>query len=96
MNHYVLGNGVRLNGVFAIQGADTDPTTTTFKIERPGGAVTTLVYGVDAALAKDSVGHYHVDYAPATVGVYAYRFQGVGACVAAAEAEFDVPYSPFA
>ena len=50
----------------------------------PSGNTTSLTYGVDAALVKDSTGVYHVDVDADEVGWWHYRVYSTGTGQAAA------------
>ncbi len=85
-NVYSIGQQVRFSAVFKnSSGVATDPTTVLFKYRAPAGTVTTLTYGSDGALVKDSTGNYHVDLALASATEWWYRWEGSGALVAADE-----------
>ena len=89
-NTYTKHSLVRVSAEFTLASTDTDPVTVTCYYKDPTGNKTTLVYGTDAALVKDSTGKYHVDITAATSGYWAYRFEGSGTVTAANEAEFLV------
>lgn len=92
-NVYKKKSLVRISSEFTISSVDTDPTTVTCRYKDPNNAVTTLVYGTDAALVKDAVGKYHVDIQANIAGNWWYRFEATGAVVAANEAEFVILWS---
>ena len=92
-NVYAKDSLVRISTVFTLAGVNTDPTTIKAMYKDPNNAITTLIYGTDSALIKDSVGNYHVDIPVTIAGNYWYRFEGTGACVAANEGEFVVSLS---
>ena len=82
----VQGNQPLLNVLFTDKnGVPTDPTTVKFKITDPTGVETTYVYLTDAQLVKDSTGAYHVAWPFTMGGEWAYRFEGTGAVMAAAQ-----------
>lgn len=83
MTQHDLGDVVRITGAWTQAGVAVDPTTVQFNIKTPAGATTTYNYPADAQLVKDSVGNYHVDYAPATVGKYPFWWVSTGAGQAA-------------
>lgn len=88
---YDKGDLVRAAAAFTTTaGAATDPSAVFAKYTTPAGTVTTLTYGVDAALVKDSTGNYHVDIDASSVGTWTYRFYSTGTGQAAAEGEFFV------
>lgn len=76
-------------------GALVDPDTITAKIKKPDLTITTLVYGVDAALVKDSVGIYHVLIDLTQSGNWFYRFIGTGTRQVANEGTIFVQSSNF-
>jgi hypothetical protein len=95
VNTYNIGSQVRLVITTALGGSDADPTSLMLKVRPPAGAERELAYGVDAALVKDSVGHYHYDLTLTTSGVWWYRSEATGAVVAAAESGLQVSLSQF-
>jgi hypothetical protein len=92
-NVYAKDNLVRISTVFTLAGVATDPSIVKAFYKDPNNTVTTLTYGTDTALVKDSVGNYHVDISVAVAGNWWYRFEGTGDCVAANEGEFVVSLS---
>ncbi len=42
-----------------------------------GAAATPYIYGTDAALVKDSTGHYHIDLAASLEGTWKYRWKAL-------------------
>lgn len=67
----------------------TDPATLTFAFETPAGVVTTYVYGVDAALVRDSVGKFHVEITLTEPGWWKWRQESTGV-VTADQGKFKV------
>jgi hypothetical protein len=65
------------------------------KYKTPRGVTTTLTYGVDVALVKDSTGNYHVDVDVTEAGQWWVRFYSTGTNQAAAEDFFLVQTSQF-
>lgn len=92
MAHYDIGDLARLSAVFTDStGAAIDPTLVKVVYHAPGAASnTTLVYGVDLAVVKDSVGHYHLDLSVTLAGRYDYRWYSTGTGQASEEGGFDV------
>lgn len=74
---------------------DIDPTTLTFRLKNPNGAVIQYVYGTDAELVKDSTGNYHVDYTTVRRGIHHYRFFSTGVGEGAVESTFEVEKTYF-
>lgn len=93
MNVYAKDSLVRVSSEFTISGTDTDPTTVKCFYKDPNNLVTTLTYGTDNALVRDTTGKYHVDISATIAGNWWYRFEASGAVVAANEAEFTVSLS---
>lgn len=88
---YLVGQIPRFSAVFTdANGAAVDPTSVFFAYKLEGGAATTLQYGIDLALVKDSAGHYHVDLDLSTAGDYFYRWYSTGTGKAAAEKTFEI------
>ena len=96
VNSYDVGALVRCSAAFTnIAGAAIDPAAVKFKYRTPAGSITTLIYGTDAALVKDSVGNYHVDVSPTTHGDWLYRFEATGTGQSAEESLFFIKDSAF-
>lgn len=96
INRYDKGDLVRVSALFENSaGTDLDPTTVTFKYKNPAGTTTTLVYGTDAALVKDSTGNYHVDVNANASGLWLYRWESSTTGQAAQEGQFLVEPSNF-
>ena len=72
-----------------------DPATVTCEYKKPDGTVTTLVYGQDAAVVKDSTGVYHADLNANVSGTWYYRWSSTGPNQAADESRFSVGISEF-
>lgn len=96
MNTYDIGDQVRLCVTFSdSDGVAVDPTVITLKYATPAGAVTTLVYGTDAAVSREATGEYYADIVPTTAGIWRYRWYSSGTITAAAEGNFSVRRSQF-
>lgn len=78
-----VGQPWRVTATFKVGSVLTSPTAVTVTVKDPAGALTT------PAATNDSVGVYHVDVTPASKGRHVVRFVGSGACVAAAEHQFN-------
>jgi hypothetical protein len=87
---YAKDSLVRISSEFTVSGTDTDPTTVKCFYKDPSGVITTLTYGVDNTLIKDSTGKYHVDIFAQAVGTWWYRFEATGSMIAANEDEFVI------
>lgn len=71
-----LGQSVTVTNTFTDgDGVVVDPASVFVNYKSPGGTLTTLEFGVDAAVIKDSTGVYHVDIDGDEVGRwYVYWF----------------------
>jgi hypothetical protein len=88
---YQKGDLIRVTGAFTTSaGVATDPTAVFCTYKDPSGNSTTLTYGVDVALAKDSTGTYHVDIDADEEGVWFYRFYATGTGQSAGEHSFNI------
>lgn len=97
-NVYELGDLVTVSGAFADStGAAVDPVAVFCSYRSPATptVTTTLTYGVDAALVKDSAGHYHANISATAVGTWHYRWYSTGTGQAADEGWFVVEESEF-
>lgn len=96
-NSYGIGNGVRVVVKFRSTNTNTavDPTGVSVLIKDPNGAITTLVYGVDAALQKSATGVYFTVIDANLAGAWKYRWLGTGDNQAASENTFAVTPSTF-
>lgn len=91
INVYQKGDLARCAASFTDSGGSAlDPTGVSFTVTTPAGVSTTYVYGTDAALVKDSSGHYHVDVNANARGVWFYRWFSTGTGQAAEQGEFSV------
>jgi hypothetical protein len=61
LEHYAHGALVRVRVSFTQDGISADPDGVNLRFRPPRQTLTTLIYGVDAAIVKDSIGVYHVD-----------------------------------
>jgi len=99
MVEFLEGNKVRIAELFTrtTDSAAVDPAAVLF-LYRIGeaGTVTTLTYGVDAGLVKDSTGNYHADIDLADFGTVYWEWRGTGTNQAADEGSFVVTKSRFA
>lgn len=90
-NRYHLGDLVRVTAAFTnTAGTATDPDVVKLTYRDPSGTETTLLYGTDAALVKDSTGNYHVDIDANDDGVWYYRWWATGTGQSAESAKFIV------
>lgn len=95
-NSYPPGSLVRVDVTFTNSGGTpTDPSAITLEIRTPAGTNTTLVYGVDLGLVRDSAGVYHSDIQADLEGTWHYRFEGTGNVRAANDGRFYITDSVF-
>ena len=95
MSH-VVGNSVDPTALFKVDGTATDPTTVTLRIKTPAGDESVLIYGTDDEVERVSAGSYRSHVSLTTPGRWVFRWEGTGACEAAAESILDVTASKFA
>ena len=72
-----------------------DPTVVRFKYETPAGLETTLVYGTDPALTKESTGKYMATVNLNASGTWDFRWETTGIYQGAEEFSRDVAGSEF-
>lgn len=83
MPRYVVGDMVRLQVAFANEnGTPTNPTTVTLDMIPPDQVAASI------AVAQSSTGVWFADFIVEQNGLHQFRFAGVGAIDAAAEAYF--------
>lgn len=90
-NIYDIGDLVRVTGTFTnAAGTAIDPTTVKAQIMDPSGNVSTLVYGTDVAVVRDSAGVYHTDISIDEAGHWQVRWYATGTGQSAGESYFQV------
>jgi len=90
-NTYDIGDLVRIANTFKDStGTLIDPTAVFVKYRTPAGVTTTLTYGVDLALVRDSLGTYHADVSITAAGTWAYRWYSTGTGQGSEEHYFEV------
>ncbi len=90
-NVFDIGDLVRVSAAFTDSaGMAIDPTAVYVKYRTPAGTTTTLTYGVDAALVRDSAGNYHADISATDDGDWHYRWYSTGSGQASEEHWFRV------
>lgn len=99
INSYFVGRVVTMSAtlqdISTTPAVPTDGDTVTFKLRLPDRSLVTYVYGVDAALERESTGVYKIEFPTTMEGVHYYRFESTGAAAAAGEGEFVVMESVF-
>lgn len=86
---YDIGDLIRLNAVFEVNGTATDPATVTLKVKDPSGNVATYAYSL-AEISRAAAGFYYKDISLDEAGIWYYRFEGTGGAQAAEEGSFEV------
>ena len=81
--HYARGALVRVQVKFTRNRTFADPDGVNLRVRPPRQHRTTRIYGIDAAIVKDSTGVYHADLdtTPAVPGVWRYHWGGGAAVV---------------
>ncbi len=89
---YPIGAVVQIATLFATDGVAVDPSAVFFTYKPVAlGTATTLTYGTDAALVKDSTGNYHVNLDTSLYGgSWNWRFFSTGTGQSSAESSFYV------
>lgn len=93
---YDIGDTARVTLNLTVDDTLSNPTALTAKVMTPRGVITTVVYGVDLALVRDSTGVYHLDVDCTEAGVWTVHFQATGTGKGAAEHSFSVRRGAFA
>lgn len=90
-NVFDIGDLVRASAAFSDSaGTAIDPTAVYLKYVTPAGVTTTLTYGVDVELVRDSAGNYHADISATDDGAWHYRWYSTGSGQASEEHWFRV------
>lgn len=89
MSIYANGQKVRVSVAFTVSDVATDPTTVTLKVGKPDGTVTSYTYAL-AEVTKSATGNYYKDITTDQVGIWDFRYEGTGTCVAVEELSFRV------
>ncbi len=91
INVYDIGDYPKISGAFTDENdVAADPSDVSLAYEDPSGNVTTLVYGVDAALVKASPGNYYAEIEADEAGDWHYRWIATGTGAGAQEGQFVV------
>lgn len=90
MPSYQPGDTVRLATTFTVGSTLTDPTAVSLTVREPDGTSTTLTYGDDAELVKDSTGTYHADIVADALGLWTWKWEGTGTAAGIDEGDFTV------
>lgn len=76
---YVVGQVTILEASFVDDNGDPiNPSTVKVWVKDPSDVETAYVYGVDAAVIRDSTGEYHMDYELISHGKYWWRWEADG------------------
>ena len=91
MNQYNVGTLVRLTAAITVANVPVTPTTISMKIKNPDMTVTDLT----GLIVTDSVGNYHIDTTPTTLGLYQYEWICTGNVVLNSRGQFLVNQGAF-
>jgi hypothetical protein len=82
MATYEIDTLVRVSVAFTTVsgGVPTDPTDIKLYVKPPTGSVQTFTYLL-SQVVKDTTGMYHYDLTVNAIGVWIYKWQGIGAVV---------------
>jgi hypothetical protein len=91
MISFPLGSVVDIEGEYRndLSGNLVDPTTVTLELTDPAGTTTSYTYA-SAAVTRSSVGKYTKRVAPASTGVWRYRWVSTGANAGADVGNFRI------
>lgn len=93
---FQLGDKVRVAVKFSdLTRTNADPDLVRLRMRAPDGTQSSLVYGASAEVVRDQTGEYHDDVALLSPGEWWFRWEGVGALVAAVEQSLQVEDSQF-
>lgn len=82
---YLVGQVARVSWTLTDpDGAPVDPGSLTLKTRLATGPVTSMAYGIDAAIVRDGTGRYHADLPLVAAGKLYYRLEA-GAANAGAD-----------
>lgn len=82
---YLVGQVARISWTLTDpDGAPVDPGSLILKTRLAAGAVSTLAFGIDAAIVRDGTGRYHADLPLTAAGRLYYRLEA-GAANAGAD-----------
>lgn len=95
MQEFDVGDTARVNATFEDDGLPVDPWTVRFLYRQGTGTITTLTYGVDAAVIRGEPGYYYTDVALPSSGDWYWRVEAEGATDTAEEGAFKVRPSRF-
>lgn len=89
MGTYPYGNAVTIFETFTVDGTPQDPTTVTFKLRDPLGALVEFVFGVDSEVTHPVSpyngivdGYYELTFVPPVAGEWVYEVVGTGNVIA--------------
>lgn len=101
VNQYDIHDPVELFTAYTLDSTSEgyDPTVVRVRILDPLGVITVFLYGTDAELVRDSLGHYSVIIRPTIAGLFTYRWEaedtGTESRYGDDEWKFIVRRSPF-
>jgi hypothetical protein len=92
---YDIGDAETITGTFTIGSTPTDPDSVVLLLLSPDGVETTLTFGVDSGLIKQSIGVYQYVLSFTQAGRWWWKWIGTGAAAVASEGFYDVRVSQF-
>lgn len=96
VNEFDVGDVVKTTATFLDDsGVAADPTTVTFMVKSPLGAISSATYGSGTTIGKIGIGTYTSSFVISTEGLWYYRWAGSGAVAAAEEARVFARESAF-
>jgi hypothetical protein len=81
---FELGQLMHLTSTFKVSGVLTDPTTVTYTLRDPTGAIT------NPAAVHDSTGQYHYDQLATLAGTWWFTSVSTGTCATGGQLQIDV------
>lgn len=90
MSQFVAGSEAEAIVQFRKGGILLDPGSVIFKVEAPGGAVTTYTHGVDGAVTKLGTGKYKLNVDVPTAGEWIIHAEGTDPADVVIETSFVV------
>lgn len=93
MNSYDFGNAIVMSSAFTdSNNVPTDPTTVTLRIMDPSGVESIFT---TPQLTHVGTGVFSLTFPCLKAGVWYYRFEGTGACVATQDNQFVITSTTF-
>lgn len=91
---YDIGDTIQIGAEFSVDDVPTDPTTLTFTLTSPDGAVNSWVFGVDPEVVQVGTGVYTVTWLATDSGVHKWAYTAGGAVDNVIQSGFWVNQEP--